>query len=167
VLIASSDKDFTQLVNDRIRLLRSEGKETTYVDATAVFNRHGVRPDQMVDYLSLLGDTVDNIPGVPGIGEKTAAELLRAHGSIDQLLANVATIPTKRHREALLTAADRLRLNRHLVALRCDLPDAPDLEALAVHPPDEARLRTLFSQFGFKSLLAELQPQTPDLFATS
>jgi DNA polymerase-1 len=168
VLIASSDKDFTQLVNDRIRLIRTESKETVFVDAAAVEKRYGVRPDQMVDYLSLVGDAVDNIPGIPGIGDKTAAGLLRTHGDIEHLLAAAPGLPTTKLRQSLLTAAPRLYLNRRLVALRCDLPHLPDLSALQVGVPDVARLRDLYAGFGFKSLLAELQsPGTLDLFPNS
>jgi DNA polymerase-1 len=76
-LIASNDKDFMQLVGPRIRLLRAEGRESTIVDADGVRNRYGVSPEQMVDFLSLLGDSVDNIPGAPSVGEKTAAQLLQ------------------------------------------------------------------------------------------
>jgi DNA polymerase-1 len=166
VLIASSDKDFTQLVNDRIRLIRTESKESVYVDPAGVVQRYGVRPEQMVDYLSLVGDAVDNIPGIPGIGDKTASDLLRTHGDIDQLLAVAPALPKEKLRQALLGATERLHRNRQLVALRCDLPNLPDLETLLVRAPDEARLRELFSRFGFKSLLAELSPQPVfDLFS--
>jgi DNA polymerase-1 len=165
VLIASSDKDFTQLVNDRIRLIRTESKETVLIDAAAVQKRYGVRPDQMVDYLSLVGDAVDNIPGIPGIGDKTAAGLLRTHGDIEHLLAAAPGLMRPKLRQSLVTAAERLQLNRRLVALRCDLPNLPDLAALQVGSPDAARLRELYAGFGFKSLLAELPPQgTLDLF---
>lgn len=166
VLIASSDKDFTQLVNDRIRLIRAESKETVLIDAAAVEKRYGVRPDQMVDYLSLVGDAVDNIPGVAGIGVKTASELLRTHGDIEHLLAAAPTLSRDKLRQSLLTAAERLQRNRRLVSLCRDLPQLPDLETLSVRAPDTARLRELFARFGFKSLLAEVStPVTLDLFA--
>ena len=156
VLIASSDKDFMQIVGPRIRLLRPDGKETVIVDPTAVKARFGVTPEQMVDLLSLLGDSVDNIPGVAGIGEKTAAQLLQTYGTLDSLLARVSEIGKPKLREALLASAERLEVNRRLIALQTDVPLAVDLEALKVHPPDTATLAVLYRRFGFKSLLAEL-----------
>ncbi len=156
VLIASSDKDFMQIVGPRIRLLRPDGKETIIVDPAGVKTRFGVTPGQMVDLLSLLGDSVDNIPGAPGIGEKTAAQLLQAYGTLDNLLARASEIVKPKLRETLVASAERLRANQQLIALQTDVPLAVDLEALKVRPPDTAALAVLYRRFGFKSLLAEL-----------
>ena len=156
VLIASSDKDFMQIVGPRIRLLRPDGKETVIVDPAGVKMRFGVAPEQMVDLLSLLGDSVDNIPGAPGIGEKTAAQLLQAYGTLENLLARVSEIVKPKLREALVASAERLRANRQLIALQTDVSLAFDLATLKVHPPDTAALAVLYRRFGFKSLLAEL-----------
>ncbi|HXI85144.1 MAG TPA: 5'-3' exonuclease H3TH domain-containing protein [Verrucomicrobiae bacterium] len=156
VLIASSDKDFMQIVGPRIRLLRPDGKETVVVDPAAVKTRFGVTPEQMVDLLSLLGDSVDNIPGAHGVGEKTAAQLLQAYGTLDNLLARVSEIAKPKLRETLIASADRLRANQRLIALQTDVPLAVDLGALKVHPADTAALAVLYRRFGFKSLLAEL-----------
>jgi DNA polymerase I len=170
VLIASNDKDFMQIVGPRIRLLRPDGKETVIVDPAGVTTRFGVTPGQMVDFLSLLGDSVDNIPGAPGVGEKTAAQLLQAYGTLENLLARVSEIAKPKLRETLITSAERLRANRHLIALQTDVPLSVDPEALKVHPPDTAALAVLYRRFGFKSLLAELtEPSTTeekDLFTT-
>ncbi len=155
-LIASSDKDFMQIVGPRIRLLRPDGKETIIVDPEGVKARFGVAPEQMVDLLSLLGISVDNIPGVPGVGEKTAAQLLQTYGTLDNLLAHVSEIAKPKLRDALLASAERLRTNRQLIALQIDLPLPVGLEALRLQPPDTAALAILYRRFGFKSLLAEL-----------
>ncbi len=90
VLIATSDKDLAQLVDDRVSLLRPDGKQTALIDADQVKERYGVCPDQIVDYLSMIGDSVDDIPGIPGVGPKTAAALLQQFGTFDVTLDRVA-----------------------------------------------------------------------------
>jgi DNA polymerase-1 len=170
VLIASNDKDFMQIVNPRIRLLRPDGKETIICDADGVYARYGIRPDQVIDFLSLLGDSVDNIPGVPGVGEKTATQLLQQYGTLENLLVHAAEISKPKLREALTASADRLRANRRLIALQTDLPLPVTIEALKIQSPDEAALTPLFRRFGFKSLLAEMEKPADsagmDLFAS-
>jgi len=157
VLIASNDKDFMQIVSPRIRLLRPDGKETVLIDPAGVEARCGVKPEQMVDYLSLVGDSVDNIPGAPGVGEKTAAQLLQSHGTLENLLAHAGDIPKPRLRDTLLESAERLRLNQRLIALQTDVPLPIATEALKVRSADVVALTALFRRFGFKSLLAELE----------
>ncbi|HUJ72017.1 MAG TPA: 5'-3' exonuclease H3TH domain-containing protein [Verrucomicrobiae bacterium] len=168
VLIASNDKDFMQIVGPRVRLLRPDAKETTTVDAPAVRARFGIAPEQIVDFLSLLGDSVDNIPGAPGVGEKTAAQLLQLYGTLDNLLAHVSEVAKPKLRDSLATSADRLRANRQLIALQTNIPLPVSLEALKVVSPDTTALAALYRRFGFKSLLAELErvPEqgTGDLF---
>ena len=122
VLIASSDKDFMQLVGPRIRLLRPDGKESAIIDPDGVKARFGVTPGQMVDLLSLLGDSVDNIPGAPGVGEKTAAQLLQTYGTLDNLLARVSEIVKPKLHDSLVASAERLRMNQQLIALQTDVP---------------------------------------------
>jgi DNA polymerase I len=156
VLIASSDKDFMQIVGPRIGLLRGDGKETVIVDPAGVKTRYGVTPEQMVDFLSLLGDSVDNIPGAAGVGEKTAAQLLQTYGTLENLLARTSEIVKPKLRETLMTSAERLQANRQLITLQTDVPLAVDLEALKIRPPDTTALAVLYRRFGFKSLLAEL-----------
>jgi DNA polymerase-1 len=169
-LIASSDKDFLQLVSPRIRLLRPDPKTTTTtpIDPATVEARYGVRPDQIVDFLSLLGDASDNIPGAPGIGEKTAAELLRRFGTLDNLIAHAAELQKPTLRNAILGCADQLRANRQLIRLHTDLALPIEFESLKLQPPDNTALAAQFKKFGFKSLLAELDPaspaEPPDLF---
>jgi DNA polymerase-1 len=165
VLIASGDKDFMQLVSPRIRLLRANGKEPAIVDPTGVKDCYGLEPCQMVDYFSLIGDAVDNIPGVAGIGKLTATALLQQFGTAEAVLAAAAQIPKPRLRETLLVAAEQIKLNRSLVKLNCEVPGMPALAQLRVQKEDEDRLRALYTSFGFRSLAAELAPQTPDLFS--
>lgn len=168
VLIASHDKDFMQLVEPRIRLIRSDGQRTTLIDEAAVESRYGVRPAQMVDFLSLVGDSADNIRGVPGVGEKTATELLREYTTVQNLLTSLARIKHPKLREAIRASADRLCANRQLIALHSDLALAATLEDLRVQVPDYARLSELFARSGFKSLLAKVREEMAgpqDLFA--
>ena len=171
VLIASNDKDFMQIVSPCIRLLRPDGKETIVIDPAGVEARCGVKPEQIVDYLSLVGDSVDNIPGAPGVGEKTAAQLLQTYGTLDNLIAHAGDIARPRLRASLLASTDRLRLNRRLIALQTDLPLPITPDALRIQSADTTALAALFRRFGFKSLLAELEksgdasPGEMDLFA--
>jgi DNA polymerase-1 len=169
VLIASNDKDFMQIVGPRIRLLRPNGKETTTVDPAAVRARFGVAPDQIVDFLSLLGDAVDNIPGASGVGEKTAAQLLQAYRTLDTILAHVSDIAKPKLRDSLAMSAERLLANRQLIRLETNLPLPMSIETLRVQPPDPVALAILYRRFGFKSLLADLEtlpePGERDLFA--
>ena len=168
VLIASSDKDFAQLVAPGIELLRPNSDQDTAFDAAAVESRYGVRPDQIVDLLSLVGDSVDNIPGVPGVGEKTAAELLQRYENIDNLLAHAQELSRPKLRDALLTGADRLRMNRALIALDTNLPLPVAISDLKVQAPRSAELAGQLKQLGFKSLVAELEKesgQSDDLFS--
>jgi DNA polymerase I len=170
VLIASNDKDFAQLVDTNIRLIRPNGKEDALFDAAAVKDRYGVRPDQMVDLLSLVGDSVDNIRGVAGVGEKTAVQLLHQYDSIDNLLKHAGKISKPRLREALLAARGDLLRNRQLIALHTDVALPVALADLKLQPLDYTRLIACLKRFGFKSFVAELEAeanQTGDLFARS
>jgi DNA polymerase-1 len=167
VLLASNDKDFAQLVAPGLKLLRPNTEQETVFDAVAVKSKFGVRPDQIVDYLSLVGDSVDNIPGVPGVGEKTAADLLQRYDNIKNLLAHVSELSRPKLREALSAAADKLRTNRDLIRLHTDLRLPVDLSGLAIQTPDYQELISQLKQLGFKSLVAELEKEagrSGDLF---
>ena len=157
VVIASSDKDFMQLVSARVGLLNPGDKsETVWTDAQ-VRARTGVAPGQIVDWLSLTGDSVDNIPGVPGVGPKTAADLLNQFGSIAELYARLGDVKSEKLRAALRASADAVRRNRELVRLRDDLPCDFSPAELAVKPADAGQLRELFARWGFKGMLAALE----------
>lgn len=152
-VIASADKDFMQLVSRGIGLLNPHDKTEAVWTDEQVRNKTGVEPSQIVDWLSLTGDSVDNIRGVPGVGPKTAADLLKQFGSVEKLFEGLEKVKSERLRAALLNAKDTVRRNRELVRLHdvaCDF----SVEAMAVKGPDTARLRELYSRWGFKTLLA-------------
>lgn len=164
VLVASSDKDFMQLVVDAggegreggagwIGLLNPNDKSERIWGAAEVRAKAGVAPEQVVDWLALMGDTVDNIPGVPGVGAKTAAGLLGVFGSVNGLYARLGDVKSERLRGALAAAEADVRRNVGLVRLRDDLDSELDVAALAVKPAQRERLAELFRQWGFRSLL--------------
>src|SRR5439155_20292 len=130
--------------------------EEHWVDETNASERLGVPPTRVTDYLALVGDTSDNVPGVKGVGEKTALELLRTFGDLDAILANPERIAGKRAREAVARDVELARLSRDLVTIRRDVPITLDLEGLRVRPPDVARLSELFTELEFRSLIPKL-----------
>jgi DNA polymerase-1 len=156
-VIASSDKDFMQLVSARVGLLNPNDKSETVWTDEQVCAKAGVEPLQIVDWLSLMGDSVDNIPGVPGIGPKTAAGLLNQFGSVAELFRRLDEVKSERVRGALRGSADAVRRNRELVRLRDDLPCDFSPAELAERPADAGRLRELFARWGFKGMLAALE----------
>src|SRR5438128_509040 len=129
VAIVTGDKDFFQLVQNGIRVFNPR-EEGTWYDAEGVKEKFGVVPDQVVDVLALMGDTIDNIKGVPGIGDKGARELIAAYGSLENLLAHAPEIKQKRYREPLLANAESARQSRELARIRTDVPVEFDPEAL-------------------------------------
>jgi len=157
VVIASSDKDFMQLVLPGIGLLNPNDKTQAVWTAEQVRAKTGVEPSQIVDWLSLIGDSVDNIPGVPGVGPKTAADLLQQFGSVAALYGRLNEVKSERLRAALTAAADAVQRNRELVRLREDLHCEFSPEEMADQPPDADRLAPLFRQWSFRTLLAELE----------
>ncbi len=164
-VIVSGDKDFYQLIGPGIALLNpgrggQAAVEEQWVDQSNASERLGVPPERVVDFLALVGDTSDNIPGVRGIGDKTASQLLQTYGDLDTILARAAEIPGKRPREALLQQADNARLSRQLVTLRRDVPVELDLEQLHVQTPDTDRLAGLFTELEFRTLIPKLTDLT-------
>jgi DNA polymerase-1 len=160
-VIVSGDKDFYQLIGDRIALLNpgrggQAAVEEQWVDESNANQRLGVPPARVVDFLALVGDTSDNIPGVKGIGDKTAVQLLQTYGDLDTILARAADIPGKRPREALLQQADNARLSRQLVTLKRDVPVELDLDQLRVRTPDTDGLAALFTELEFRTLIPKL-----------
>jgi DNA polymerase-1 len=156
-VIASSDKDFMQLVAPGIGLLNPNDKSETIWGAEQVRNKTGVEPEQVVDWLALVGDSVDNIPGVPGVGPKTAADWLRQFGSIEELYRRLSEIKSDRLRAALESSAETVRRNQKLVRLNSNLPCDFSLEKLREKSGNNERLATLYRRWGFRSLLAEVQ----------
>jgi DNA polymerase I len=159
VLVVSNDKDMMQLVNPGVRILRTGtggAKADTIVDAQKVQEILGVPPDQVIDLMALLGDTVDNIPGAKGIGEKGAAELIQKYGSVENALAHADEVPNKRYREALQQQKEQVMMSKQLAAIETAVPLDLDLEKLKWRDPDLAALMELYRELGFNSLLKEM-----------
>ena len=159
VVIASSDKDFMQLVSEQIGLLNPNDKSETIWTDEQVRAKTGVAPSQIVDWLSLTGDAVDNVPGVPGIGPKTASELLHQFGSVRGLYERLDEVKSDKLRANLRAAETAVRRNRELVRLPDDLPVGFSPVELAEKPADAGRLAELYRRWGFKTLLADLEPR--------
>ena len=157
VTILSTDKDLMQLVSDRVELLDTM-KDRRYGPAE-VEARFGVPPPQVLDLRALVGDASDNIPGVRGIGEKGAAQLLREWGSLDALLAHAGELKSRKAREALEAQADQARLSRELARLRDDVELPADPTELRPGEADRERLRELFRRLGFGRLLESLDEE--------
>jgi len=157
VAIVTGDKDFFQLVGDGIRVYNPK-EEGTWYDREGVIARWSVAPERVVDVLALMGDSIDNIPGVPGIGEKGARELIAAYGSLDATLEAAPSIAQKRYREGLLEHADDARASRELARIRTDVPVQFEPETLRYRGPSRERCYALFSTLGFRTLVAEFAP---------
>jgi DNA polymerase-1 len=167
VVIVSGDKDFQQLVQPGVWLL-NPGRgghaniEEHWVSIANATERLGVPPERVTDYLALVGDTSDNIPGVKGIGEKTAVELVSRFGTIEEILAHAGEIEKKRPREALLAQGDNARLSKQLVTIRTDVPVSLDVETMRVREPDNRRLRELLVELEFHTLARQIAVDDDD-----
>jgi len=166
VVVVSGDKDFQQLVKPGVWLLNPgrggpANVEEHWVGVENAEERLGVAPEFVTDYLALVGDSSDNVPGVRGIGDKTASELVKQYGHLESILAHAAEITKKRPREALLEYAENARLSKELVTIRDDLPVPFDLESLKIKQPDHHRLRDLFIELEFHSLAKDSAAQAP------
>jgi len=165
VIIVSGDKDFHQLVRPGVWLL-NPGRggpgavDEHWVGMENANERLGVSPERVPDLLSLVGDSSDNVPGVPGIGDKTAQELISTYGTLEDILAHTTEITKKRPREALLAHASNAQLSKRLVTIHDDVPIALDLEAFQVQLPDSDRLRPIFHELEFTSLARTLDSST-------
>ena len=155
VTVVSSDKDLMQLVGPRIRML--DPIKNRPIGEAEVKEKFGVGPDKVVDVQSLAGDSTDNLPGVPGIGVKTAAELINQFGDLDTLLARAGEIKQPKRRQTLLDNADAARLTRQLVRLRDDLPLPCPLESLGRREPDRATLVAFLNENQFRGVLARIE----------
>ena len=160
-VIVSGDKDFYQLIGPGIALLNPgrggpAAVEESWVDESNASERLGIPPRQVVDYLSLVGDSSDNVPGVRGIGEKGAQKLLAEYGDLDTLLARAGEITGKRPREALLAYADNARLSRELVTIKRDVPVELDFADLTLKEPDREAAIRILTELEFYSLARKL-----------
>ena len=163
VVVVSGDKDFQQLVRPGIWLLNPgrggpASVEESWVGMENANDRLGVPPERVIDYLALVGDTSDNVPGVKGIGEKTAQELIGQFGPLEEILAHASEVTKKRPREALLEHHDVALLSKKLVTIMEDVPIGLDPAALHVGKPDIQALRHLFLELEFNSMLKDLGP---------
>ena len=150
VTIVSSDKDLMQLVDDRIAML--DAMKGRAIGRAEVIEKFGVGPEKVVDVQALAGDSVDNVPGAPGIGIKTAAQLIEAFGDVETLLARAGEITQPRRRQTLIDNAEQIRVSKRLVTLADDVPGLPDWEALAVRDAEPAQLIGFLKAMEFTGL---------------
>jgi DNA polymerase-1 len=147
VLVCTTDKDCRQLISDRVRLYNLRKRDV--MDRETLLRDWGVKPEQVVDLQALVGDSVDNVPGVPGIGVKTAAKLLQEFGTLENLLANIDRVAGAKKQENLRAASAKMALSRSLVRLATDVPLEMDWEGWRLQEPDTQRLLALFQEWGF------------------
>ena len=165
VTIVSSDKDLMQLVGDGVNML--DPKTMAHIGSAQVVEKFGVPPDKVVDVQALAGDSTDNVPGVRGIGIKTAAQLISNYGDLDSLLSRAIEIKQPKRQQALVEQADMARLSRELVRLKDDVPVSEEMDSFALSPPDLNVLRPFLLTQEFKSLLKRIEGElgviaTPD-----
>ena len=156
VWIVSSDKDFGQLVNENIHLF--DAANDADLGATEIEDKWGVRPDQVIDLLALMGDTSDNVPGVPGVGPKKAAQFLKKYGDLDSVLAHAAEIGGKTG-QSVADSVEVVALARQLVTIHCDVALGLGLADLALRTPDYPALEQLLMRYQFRRMLAEVQAE--------
>src|SRR5580692_8973244 len=140
VVIVSSDKDMLQLVDDRVHMYNPV-KEDVWYDAATTEEFMGVKPAQVADLLALKGDSIDNIPGAPGIGDKGARDLIVRFGSVEGALEHAAEVERKMYRESLQNHREQILLSKRLARIHCDVPVPLDLDALTARDPDPEALR--------------------------
>src|SRR6266571_5372634 len=161
VLVVSGDKDLLQLVDDHVLVLNPgrEGMGATLYDRKTVEEKWGVPPERVVDVLALVGDAVDNIPGVPGIGDKGAKGLVREFGPVEAVLESADKVKRAAYREGLKNHREAALLSKHLATLRRDLPVTLDLPALRRQEPDRGAAHALFKELEFQALAREFTPE--------
>ena len=159
VLLVTNDKDMMQLVCGNVRVLRTGtggAKSDVLVDEAKVKELLGVTAGQVVDYMALLGDNIDNIPGAKGIGEKGAAELIQKYGTVENALDHAAEVPNKRYREALQQQREQVLMSKQLAKIATEVPIKLELEKLARRTAEVGALASIYRELGFNSLLREL-----------
>ncbi len=159
VVIVSSDKDMLQLVNERVVMLNPMKDDTIY-DIAKTTEFMGVPPGQVADLLAIKGDSVDNIPGAPGIGEKGAIELLQRFGSVEAALERAAEVEKKKQRESLENHREQILLSKRLATIHTEVPLDWELPAVAAQTPDVEALRAFYQEMEFFSFLKQLEPAT-------
>lgn len=156
VFLCTSDKDFCQLVDNRIVILNTH-KDNQIIDVKEVENIYGISPKQMTDYLAIIGDTSDNVPGIPGIGPKTATELLRNFGTLEYILEHPNEIPGAKKQEAIVNSNGIALLSKQLVALDLNVEVPKQFEFYSLTDPNIQALKTFYQEMNFNSLLKELE----------
>src|SRR3954447_10279235 len=164
VMVVTGDRDAYQLVGDGIRVMStSRGiTETKVYDSEAVIERYGVPPELVTDLMGLRGDTSDNIPGVPGIGEKTASQLLQKFGSLETVLASVEEISGAKRKQNLTEHAEDARMSKDLATLQYDIETGVDLAAAMESEPDRGALRDFMREFELRAVLERLEEALPE-----
>ena len=157
VYVVSNDKDMLQLVTDDVKVL-NPAKDNLVLDRAKVTETLGVPPEQVIDVMALRGDSIDNIPGAPGIGDKGSVELIQQFGSVEAALDRASEVKGKRYRESLENNRDTVLLSKELVTIHCSVPIDLDLEQMRTTAPDTNACRTLFTELEFTTLLKELAP---------
>ena len=157
VYIVSSDKDMMQLVNDKVHILNPP-KDNLICDAAKVEEILGVPPERVIDVMALRGDSIDNIPGAPGIGDKGSVELIKRFGTVEQALERAAEVDRKTYRESLLNNRDTILFSKTMATIDTNVPIELDVNSMRVGEPDVEALRALFTELEFTSLLKELLP---------
>jgi len=157
VYIVSSDKDMMQLVNSKVHILNPP-KDNLICDAAKVEEILGVPPERVIDVMALRGDSIDNIPGAPGIGDKGSVEIIKRFGSVEQALDRAAEVERKTYRESLLNNRDTILFSKSMATIDTSVPVELDVESMRAGEPDVDVLRALFTELEFTSLLKELLP---------
>jgi len=157
VYVVSSDKDMLQLVNQHVLVLNPP-KDNLICDAAKVEEILGVPPERVIDVMALRGDSIDNVPGAPGIGDKGSVEIIRRFGSLEAALDHATEVERKTYRESLLNNREQILLSKELVTIKCDVDIELDVEKMCAGEPDVEALRALFTELEFTSLLKELLP---------
>jgi DNA polymerase-1 len=159
VMVVTGDRDAYQLVGDGVRIMTtSRGiTDTRVYDRDGVVDRYGIPPELVPDFIGLKGDTSDNIPGVPGIGDKTAAELLQRFGSLEEVLNHIDDISGAKRKQNLTEHADAARMSKVLATIKRDIPVGLDIADFVAQPPDRSRLREVFREFELREPLRRLE----------
>src|SRR5271154_1392742 len=158
VFVVSNDKDMLQLVTGKVKVLNPV-KDNLILDREKVVEVLGVAPEQVIDVMALRGDSIDNIPGAPGIGDKGSVELIQQFGTVEAALDRASEVKRKTYRESLENNRDNIMLSKELVTIHCQVPVPLDLDAMRTMAPDVAACRSLFTELEFTSLLKELAPE--------
>jgi DNA polymerase-1 len=170
VVVVTGDKDFAQLVDGKVTLydpMAEASGRGGWTGPAEVEKKLGIRPDQVIEYMAILGDKIDDVPGIPGVGEVTAAALIRHFGTVEAMLARAEEIPRavtrggEKLKEKIVANVERIRTNRKLVALRCDLSLPFSPETFGRRAPDDGKVRALFSELEFSRLLKDLPAPPP------